>query len=188
MTKHYRDYVWKEGIPYGIEVVTENADLSYKIVMDPYRKRIGIEKYMSHGRFAELIYDSAFLDFRHLKPAQQLAWQKTILEETPSMVISAIRNQDDRLVLLETYTFEGGYCRQCIARAPHGVCLSRQQMYYTALHDPFNGVVLFDSNEHPVMFKRYASDEASGEFTDLLEEQWDMLNLKCPVPIVSAHA
>lgn len=185
MIKYYRNYFWKEAIPYGFQMVTENAELSYKIVMDPYRKRISIEKYL-RGKFAELIYDSAHLDFRHLKPAQQLAWHKIVVEETPTKVVSAIRNQDDRLVLIETYTFEESFCRQCIARSPQGNFISRQQIYYTALNDSFNGVVLYDSNEHSVMFKRYACDEATGEFTDLLEEQWDMS--KYDLPVTSAHA
>lgn len=185
MIKHYRNYFWKEAIPYGFQMVTENAELSYKIVMDPYRKRISIEKYLQ-GKFTDLIYDSALLDFRHLKPAQQLAWHKTIVEEAPTKVISAIRNQDDRLVLLETYTFDGRFCKQCMARSPHGICISRQQIYYTALNDSFNGVVLYDSNDHPVMFKRYACDVATGDFTNLLEEQWDMS--KHPLPVEIAHA
>ena len=112
MTKLYRDYVWREGIPYGIDPIEKDAAISYKIPMDPYRKRIAIEKYI-HGIFVGVIYDSAFLDFRHLKLAEQTAWQKQIVEENNEQIISTIRNQDDRLVFIETYHFENHYCREC---------------------------------------------------------------------------
>lgn len=173
MTKQYRDYVWKEGIPYGIDPVDQNAEVSYKIPMDPYRKRIAIEKYIS-AVFIATLYDSAFLDFRHLKPAEQTAWQKLIVEENSEQVISAIRNQDDRLILIETYRFENNYCRECHTKSPHGISISHQKMFYTALNDKFNGVVLFDNNDHPVMRKSYQCDENTGEFTLLLKEEWDM--------------
>ncbi|MGZ3633348.1 MAG: hypothetical protein ACXU9U_04950 [Parachlamydiaceae bacterium] len=44
MSKYYRDYIWKEGIPYGIEAIESFETITYKIAMDPYRKRIAIEK------------------------------------------------------------------------------------------------------------------------------------------------
>jgi len=174
MSKYYRDYVWKEGIPYGIDPLPENAEMSYKIAMDPYRKRISIEKYKK-GNFSEIVYDSALLDFRHLKSAEQTAWQKVIYDEKPDQIISHIRNQDDRLVFIETYRFEKDFCKECFAKSPHNVPISHQKMYYTSLQDAFNGVVLFDNNNHPVMFKEYQVDEGTGEFTELLEEQWDMI-------------
>ena len=45
MSKHYRDYIWKSGIPYGINTVDVTDTLSYKIPMDPYRKRIAVEEW-----------------------------------------------------------------------------------------------------------------------------------------------
>jgi ribosomal protein L40E len=172
MSKYYRDYIWKEGIPYGIEAIESSEAIAYKIAMDPYRKRIAIEKYVS-GNFACMIYDSAFLDFRHLKPAEQTAWQKIILAETEKETIAAIYNQDDRLILTENYHFENQLCRRCISRSGHGIAVCHQEMYYTSLGDPFNGVILFDTNAHPVVFKSYAIDEVSGEFGELIQEVWD---------------
>lgn len=173
MTKLYRDYFWKGGIPYGKEP-TNASGLTYKIVMDPYRKRISIEKY-ADNIFSAIIYDSALLDFRHLKSVDQASWQKTTTVDSAEKTICFIRNQDDRLMFIETHLFEGQYARDCLVHSPHGVLLSRHRTFYVALKDPFNGVILYDQNEHPVLMKRYAVDEASGDFTELIEEQWDML-------------
>ena len=171
MTKFYTSYFWKEGIPYGIKEVDEKATSSYKIVMDPYRKHIVIEEY-SKGRFVRPIYDSALLDFRKLKPREQYAWQKTTVEDTPEKTVSLIRNQDDCVVLIETYTFERGLCRACRVASPHGYPLSIQQMSYKCLGDPFNGVVLRDVNDQVVMYKYYEADTTTGEFTSLITEEW----------------
>jgi hypothetical protein len=172
MSKYYRDYVWKEGIPYGIEAIEPKAPLTYKIAMDPYRKRIAIEKYRN-GTFESIVYDSALLDFRHLKPAEQTAWQKVIISENEQKVVAAIYNQDDRLILFETYLFEKKFCRSCLSTSGHGINLSCQKMFYQTLGDSFNGVILFDINEHPATFKRYKEDGDSGEFGELSEEIWD---------------
>lgn len=172
MSKHYRDYIWKEGIPYGIEAINPSTPLTYKIPMDPYRKRITIEKYVD-GHFESIVYDSAFLDFRHLKPAEQTAWQKVIVSENEQKVVAAIYNQDDRLILFETYSFEKKFCRSCLSTSGQGIPLSNQKMYYKALGDPLNAVILFDINAHPVTFKRYEEDGDSGEFGELVEEIWD---------------
>src|SRR5438105_2699280 len=78
--------------------LSEN-EVSYKIIADPYYKRISIEKYIQ-GSFNSLLYDSAIFDFRHLKPAEQNAWQKTTVNDEEAKVICHIRNQDDRLILI----------------------------------------------------------------------------------------
>lgn len=181
MLKRYKDYLWKEGIPYGTEPTEEEE--GYKIAMDPYRKRISIEKY-SQGQFTSIIYDSALFDFRHLKQEAQTAWQKSIVKEDEREVVAMIRNQDDRLILIETYAFEGELCRRCVSHSPHGVLVSRQQLYYKALGDAFNGVILFDANQKPVMRKRYEIDPKSNEFTQLLEEEW---NVRCEIPYAQAQ-
>lgn len=176
MSKLYKDYFWKEGIPYGMGTLESHENVSseaYKIVMDPYRKRISIEKYIGE-KFNGVIYDSALFNFRHLKPAEQMAWQKFTILETPEKIESLIRNQDDRVVVREVYSFEKGFCRECQAFSPQGYPISIQRMYYTALNDPFNGVVLFDTLQHPVLYKKYSVNEETGEFAELLEEQWDM--------------
>lgn len=170
MSKYYEDYIWKNGMPYGVKPKSEAlpAGITYKVISDPYHKRISIEKY-SEGNFTEVIYDSALFDFRHLQPARQTAWQKSSISDT----VCHIRDQDDRLILIEKYLFEGQRCRECRASSPCGLLISIQKIYYVDCQDPFNGVILFDSNQHQVLIKRYQIDSASMEFTDLLEESWE---------------
>lgn len=186
MSQYYQDYVWKEGIPYGLKALNERKGLSYKIAMDPYRKRIAIESYLDLS-FQSVIYDSALLDFRHLKPAEQTAWQKVLLSENQQQISAAIYNQDDRLVLIESYFFENKLCRNSIATSGHGIVLTRQQMFYTSLGDKFNGVVLFDNNNHPVMFKRYEWDESNGQFSQLVDEVWDGGQIPTLISPLIAH-
>lgn len=176
MTRYYRDYVWKDGLPYGNQICKDEVlvGLSYKIAADPYNKRVSIEKYID-GTFSSIIYDSALFDFRHLKLGEQLAWQKISISETENTAICHIRNQDDRLVLIEEYYFEDALCRECQAFLPIGALLSIQKITYQILNDSFNGVTLYDSNQHVVMSKHYEFDEAAKEFTLLLKEEWVVL-------------
>ncbi len=174
MTKYYKDYVWKDGIPFGIMPVAEIATTdSYKIIMDPYRKRISIEKYVKGG-FSSVVYDSVFLDFRRLKEPQQTAWQKIPINETEDLLICLIRDQEDRVLFMETHLFMNDLCRECHVSSPHGISLSLHKMFYKNLGDPFDGVVLYDQNEHAVMLKKYEFDEREQQYTNLLEELWDM--------------
>lgn len=181
MGRYYKDYVWKNGIPYGIGVVEENALYAFKIPSDPYHKRMAIERF-KEGNFEATLYDSALFDFRHLKPVEQTAWRKIIISENDEEAIAQIFNQDDRLIVIEKYAFEKGLCRQCIAYSPHGILLSRQQMYYSDLEDSSNGVILYDSFQKPVMFKRYLCDPISGEFSNLIEEVWDGSQISAVLP------
>lgn len=172
MIKHYRDYYWNEGIPYGLDPLENGQALeghTYKIIMDPYRKRISIEKY-ALGRFVTTIYDSALLNFRHINPMEQQSWQKELLNESKESMECLIRNQDDRILFIETYFFEKNLCRKCLARSPQGILLSIQQMRYTLLGDEENSVTLFDANDHPVIRKIYEADPIQGEFTTLVKE------------------
>lgn len=171
MTKCYGDYVWKKGLPYGVKPCEESALVSYRIVSDPYHKRNSVEEYRG-GVFSKIIYDSALFDFRQLKVEQQTAWEKTTVAESPEEVICHIRNQDGRLILIEKYAFESQRCRECRAFSPQGILISVQKIYYKGMNDPYNGVTLFDSNDHVIVQKKYAVDENSGEFTDLIEEAW----------------
>lgn len=175
MTKYYHDYFWKEGIPYGIEPLQDwqTSALSYKIVMDPYRKRISIEKYV-YGRFITTIYDSNFLNFRHLNQIDQPSWQKITVHETPESSHCLIRDQDDRIVFIETYFFQKNYCTKCIAKSPQGLLLSTQWIHYKILGEAENKVTLFDANHHPVLQKYYEADPITGEFTHLIQELKDM--------------
>lgn len=176
LSKHYENYFWKDGFPNGIKSVNQ-TDLmqkeTYKIVTDPYRKRVSIEKYIN-GLFSTTVYDSLLFDFRHLKAANQTAWQKIILSETPTQLVTLIRDQDDRAILIETSYFDKNYCRECRISSIHGHFLSIHRLFYTALNDSFDGVILFDQNEHPVMLKRYEIDKNTGEFAQLKKEIWNM--------------
>ena len=167
MTEHYNDYIWQDGIPFGIKKKDPAEGISYKIVADPYRKRISIEKYIQ-GMFEKTIYDSALLDFRHLKPSEQVAWQRTIVEETPQKKTCLIRNQDDRVLFIEEYSEN----RECQVKSVHGYPISIHKVFYEALGDPFNGVILYDINQHAVMYKKYKLDPSSGDFGEVLEESW----------------
>lgn len=173
MSKFYQDYVWKEGIPYGLGSASLDGSMpAYKIAMDPYRKRIALEMYCN-GKFDAILYDSALFDFRHLKLGEQNAWQKVIVSENEEKAIAQIHNQDDRLVCVETYVFDQGLCLSCTAVSAHGILLSLQRIYYKSLGAAFDGVILFDACKHPVVQKSYARDPLSGEFSELLEEVWD---------------
>lgn len=176
MLQYYMDYVWKNGSPRGSKPCTEEEikkNTTYKIVADPYYKRISIEKYEIEN-FTEVVYDSALFDFRHLKLGEQLAWQKIPIHETENTAISHIRNQDDRLILIEKYRFDSGLCKECHTFSPFGPLVSIQKIFYKKLKDPFNGVTLFDSNNRLVMAKYYEFDESSNAFSQLIKEEWLM--------------
>jgi hypothetical protein len=174
MFKHFQDYYWKEGKPYGRkEVDSSQTPYSYKIIVDPYYKRFSIEKYY-FAKFDRVIYDSYLLDFRHLTLKDQMAWQREVLREEKDLSVCLLRNQDDRAILIETLLFEGEQCRECTTRSVHGIDLCIHRMYYRSLQDRFNGVVLYDNEGHPVMMKMYETDPLTGEFTNLLFEEWNM--------------
>ncbi len=171
MNNFFSDYFWRDGVPYGVGVAEEDSPTSYKIVMDPYRKRISIEKYAT-GEFTSIIYDSILLDFRQLKSLEHAAWQKTTLRATPQQATCLIRNPDDRVLFIETHLFKNGRCCECRVHSPHGHLLSTHKMFYTSFNDAFNGVKLFDQNEHLIMYKHYEVDSDGAEFTQLIKEEW----------------
>jgi hypothetical protein len=175
MLKYFSDYFWEEGIPRGIRPATlsEMHGVSYKIVSDPYNKWLSIEKYVGDA-FEEIVYDSHLFDFRCLKPANQIAWQKFQIGSSDEKCL--IRNQDDRVILCENYFFEGNRCRLCRAFSPHGFSVSTQRIYWKELGDKVDGVALFDKNERMVMNKIYDVDAESGEFSNLIQENWNMQN------------
>jgi len=174
MTKHYKDYFWKDAMPYGKGVVEhpENAEHSVKIVSDPYHKRITIEAY-AKGQFVTILYDSALLDFRQMKKGDYHAWEKVITENSDEKMVALIKNQDDRIVFKETQFFKNGLSIECLLATPEGHPLSLHKLFYTAFGDPFNGVILYDRNKHPVLCKKYDIDEKTQEFGNLIEENWD---------------
>lgn len=176
MNHYFEDYLWKKGKPVGKTVLSpqhiSEAPQSYKIVSDPYYKRISVEKYV-YAVFEKIVYDSVFLDFRKLQPNEQTAWSKELFKEDDTHQSSLIRDQYDRLILIETSLFEQGFCRECRISSSHGILVSVHRMYYKVLNDAFNGVVLFDAEGKAVMRKEYDADPHTNEFTDLLKEDWE---------------
>ena len=173
MKDHYKNYFWKDGIPYGNDKTEILSGTTFRILSDPYRKWISIERYES-SKFDRVVYDSHLFDFRTLKTLNQAAWQKEPLYEDEHVVKCLLRDQDDRAVLIEEYKFQSGKCKECHTSSIHGLPVSTQNIYYEALGAPFNGVVLFDTNNLVVMEKRYNIEEESGEFGELLSESWNV--------------
>lgn len=171
----YRDYVWLKGVPHGREPLgteeIQSEAVSYKIVDDPYHKRYSLERY-EKGHFSSVVYDSMQLDFRHLKPAEQQGWCKEVTCADEDATSCLIRNQDDRVIYLETHVFDGDVCRECHIFSPQGLLLATNRMYYRSQGDATDGVVLYDRLDKPVMYKLYETGE-DGQFTELVEERWD---------------
>lgn len=191
MTSCYHDYFWLKGVPKGYDCLQEGTDcaacICYKIVDDPYRKRFSIERY-EKGRFATIVYDSLLLDFRHIKPAEQQGWSKETTTADEDSVTCVIRNQDDRIIYIETHAFEADVCRECQIFSPQGLFLAINRMFYKSKGDATDGVVLFDRQDKPVMYKLYETGE-DGQFTDLIEERWDLTDLsefRKSFPIIKA--
>ena len=179
MIKNYQDYYWKAGKPCGKGI--EDSSRYYRILTDPYGKRYSIEKY-SDGAFETIVYDSQLLDFRHLTPMHQTAWQREQLKEEGNKIDCLLRNQDDRAILFETHYFEEHFCVKCEIFSIHRLPLATQKLYYQVKGDAFNGVILFDLESRPVMKKTYEWDLKSGEFSALLTEEWNLY------PHGSAHS
>lgn len=174
MLKYFTNYYWNKGKPIGIqEADPEMTAITYKIVPDPYHRRYSIEKY-SFESFEKVVYDSFLLDFRYLEPLHQQAWEKEKIKESENTMTCLLKNQDDRFVLIETYYFEKNLCRRCEIQSIHQVPLAYNQMYYKELNDSFNGVILFDNENKPVMKKEYEIDLQTKEFTNLLKEDWNL--------------
>jgi len=168
MFPYCSDYTWQDGLPTPLDrVEPASTEECYRVVHDPYRKRVTLERYRL-GRFDGVGYDSALLDFRNLGEAQQTAWRKEMEEER-----GIIRDENDRALLIETYEFEGERCRSCHLTSPQGISIGVQRLYYEDFGDSFSGVVLLDAWEHPVLLKRYALS-SDGTYGKLLEERWDM--------------
>lgn len=170
MTNAVKNYFWKNGLPVATQK-EEVSGISYKIIADPYYKHISIEKY-KEGLFCSLIYDSSLLDFRQLHPEGQIGWERILHEEKKDRSIFLLKDQNDRLRVIETCLFEEQICRKCLLHSPHGALLSQHNIFYMALGDAFNGVELYDSNEHMVLRKLYEpiSDEVA--FGALVKEDW----------------
>jgi len=163
------NYFWKNGLP--VPRKRSGTEERYKIISDPYHKHITVEKY-NGNQYQSTIYDSKILDFRKLKPVDQTGWSR---EETDHGVL--IRDMDDRVIHIEQYEFEQSLCRACKIYSPHGWLAATHRLFYKTLGDAFNGVVLFDTNQKPVLLKQYQVDDRN-EFTELLSEDWNMSQFK----------
>lgn len=167
----YKEYFWKEGVPIGKgQVDISIAPLSYKIIADPYRKWISIEKY-KEGNFLAVVYDSALFDFRWLKQPERALWEKIPVKNSPSEAF--IKNHDDRIINRETYTFQKNRCIKALLHSPHGFPVGVQRIFYKECSDPVNGVALYDTEGLIVMCKTYTLDPESGEFDHVIEEEWN---------------
>ncbi len=144
MFSFYEDYVWKEGKPVGIGKIVDplQGQSVYRIVADPYRKWVSVEGY-SGKAFDRVIYDSRFLDFRKLTPTHQAAWRKESIDSHNSWIF----NEDDRLILKESYMYENEVCREVKIFSPYStlICL------YVLPEGPTGPVTLYDGNNRIVM-------------------------------------
>jgi hypothetical protein len=173
MLFYYITYLWKNGLPIGKNPQGDADQLptAYKIIQDPYKKHISIEKY-SQGAFSHVVYDSQFLDFRNLNPRQQKAWSKQIIHKTPNKITHLIRDINDRTLYIEENMFEDSLCLQCRVTTPHGFPLGINRMFYQERGDRFNGAVFFDPENNPVVIKKYTMENQT--FLELIQEEWDM--------------
>jgi hypothetical protein len=172
MHKAYKDYYWKNGKPQGQNLADPEASTAFRVFVDPYFKRYTVEE-LFEGHFHRLIYDSALFDFRHLKRPENDKWRREPLSENEWL----LRDEIDRPILKEIYTFEKDLCRQTQILTPQDHPVALQKITYTHLGDPFNGVTLFDLAGKAVLRKTYTWEPSSRTFTTLLEECWSDLNV-----------
>ncbi len=164
MFPYCSDYTWRDGLPYPNDHVSlAGQAVCYRVVHDPYHKRVSLERYQN-GQFDAVGYDSALLDFRQLGETQQALWRA---ED------GLVRDENDRVILRESYDFEGDRCRQCVMCSPQGIPVAVQKIYYEDLGDAFSGVILYDPWDRPVLLKRYRLS-SDAQFGELLEERWMM--------------
>ena len=144
MFPFYRDYFWKGGKPFGVQKVDPlTADQRvFRIVSDPYHKWISIETYLGEA-FDAIIYDSRFLDFRKLKPTEQIAWRKKSVGEAAAWIF----NEDDRVILKEVCCYKEGLCREVKIYSPYQTLICR----YVMVDGPLGSLLLYDSQSRPVM-------------------------------------
>lgn len=168
------DYCWKNGKPVGKEPLrSDGSDQPYyKIVIDPYFKRISVEQYKNNFWYST-VYDSLLLDFRKLSEREQLSWQKTIQSSDAENVECVIRDHEDRVICIEKHRLNQSLPVECKLYSPLGALLAMQKISYSVKGDAFNGVTLFDATGRPVREKRYEWDPHAQEFTALLSDQHD---------------
>ena len=166
------DYSWSNGRPVPLDSVPlDSLDLRhYRLITDPYGKRTTIELHKD-GFLQRCIYDSDLMNFRKLSELEDLDVTRDKIEGG-----AVIRNDEDRALWMEYYRFDGDICVGAEIRSPHGSLIGVQDISYTKLGRPFNGVILRDAEAKAVTMKTYRVDE-EGEFLELLEEHWDMVKV-----------
>lgn len=162
---HYLNIQWKKGIPVGINPIDPKSPRSYKIVKDPYRKRFSVEKYCE-GTFDAIVYDSALFDFRKLVDPEQKVWQQTATSSG-----THIRDENDRLILIEKYSFENAFCKEARLFSPHGIPIAVQKMYDKAFGDPYDGSVLFDLEGQPIFWRTFEEGKVNQGWGALYTER-----------------
>lgn len=171
MADYFRNYTWSKGKPQGEGTRSDlGNEPAYRIITDPYHKWYTVEEY-ADGLFRSSVYDSRLLDFRHLNPQSQVAWQEVPLRDTAEGKVYLIRNGDDRVIILEEFRFRAGRCEECRLLSPQGLYLGRHRMRYRDWGDAFDGVTLEDATGRRVMEKRYSLGP-NGEFEKVLVEEW----------------
>ena len=166
----FTDYVWINGRPKGrSERLDESSDaLAYKIVKDPYGKRISLERFQS-GKFLDCLYDSHLFDFRVLCSKVDSSWQKIdtgSITEPSSWII----DHDDRTIAKEIYHFDKELCTECHIYYPQGPLVAKQKMAYQGKENFLCAIALFDISNHPAGLKIFAPDGSGA----CIFESWDM--------------
>lgn len=167
---HYEDYYWDSGVPKGKHVPNSPSDITYKIHVDPYRKRYSVEEYQETA-FQKILYDSALFDFRSLFKGEDASWQREILSENPLSSLTLIRNMEERIILKEELLYDlSGHCRGCTLFSCHGIPLGTQILFDRDCGDPFTGVQFKDITGRVVLQKEYEKNKKTGEFESLVKE------------------
>ncbi len=132
----YKDYVWSKGVPIGKEALPENdvrkAEKSYRILQDAYAKWISIERY-ERGVFQYCVYDSRLLDFRKVFDSEgKDLWYREVLssDEKGHPERAAVFNENDQVLLIEQYQYEGEVQVAVHWLSSHGVLLAIQKIQH----------------------------------------------------------
>lgn len=170
---YFREYFWDKGRPFGRGGCTpKEAPISYKIVHDPYYKRICLEKYV-WGLFQESIYDSFLLDFRSFRQGKEpAAWEKQLVQDTGEQLRFIVKDEDDRVRFFENHTLESGRTVKGEIFSVHGIFLCAHRLFWMSKGDSWNGLQIWDREERLVLTKIYNVSPDTGDFADLIAEKW----------------
>ena len=170
---YFKEYIWNKGRPMGLKGCDpQKTPLSYKIVHDPYYKRICVEKY-AFLRFQETVYDSLLLDFRSFRQGKEpAAWERQLLQETETLLQFIVKDEEDRVRFLETHILEAGRTVKGETFSMHGIFLCSHQLFWQSQGDSWTGLQIWDREKNLVLTKRYTTAADSEEFAELIAEKW----------------